>query len=198
MDQADFAGAGGVDAFGRLEVAAGLAGADGAQHVGRNRRRDDAELDFGGGENGFGRGDGDVAGGSEAHAATERGALDTGDGRFLHLGQRAQHSGQGAGVVQVVVEAVVGGALHPVEVGAGREAFSSSGEDDDADVVVFVEGDAGGGEFGDQDFVEGVVEVGAVHPDRGDRAGEFDLQCLEGHGLSPRIFYLLVWGMLDF
>ena len=98
----------------------------------------------------------------------------------------------------VVVQAVVGGALHPVEVGAGREAFSSSGEDDDADVIVFVEGDAGGGEFGDEDFVEGVVEIGAVHPDRGDRAGEFDLQCLEGHGLSPRIFYLLVWGMLDF
>ena len=56
-----------------------------------------------------------------------------------------------------------GGALHPVEVGAGREAFSSSGEDDDADVIVFVEGDAGGGEFGDEDFVEGVVAVSYTH-----------------------------------
>jgi hypothetical protein len=91
---------------------------------------------------------------------------------------------------------VVGGALHPVEVGAGREAFSSSGEDDDADVVIFIEGDAGGGEFGDQDFVKGVVAVGAVHPDRGDRAGEFDLQGLKGHGFVSEEFLFI--GLGDF
>ena len=35
MNEADFAGAGSIDAFGRLEVAVSLAGADGAQNVRR-------------------------------------------------------------------------------------------------------------------------------------------------------------------
>ena len=48
---------------------------------------------------------------------------------------------------------------------------AQTGEDDDADVLVIVEGDAGGGELGDQDFVEGIVHVWTVHPDCGDFAG---------------------------
>ena len=71
---------------------------------------------------------------------------------------------------QVLVDAVVGGALHPVEVGAGAEALAAPGEHDDAHlVVVGIEGDAGGGQFGDQRVVEGIVPLGTVHPDRRDR-----------------------------
>ena len=74
-----------------------------------------------------------------------------------------------------------------------EKLFPSSRQNDDADVGILVKGDAGCGEFGDQGFVEGVMQVGPVHPDRGDRAGEFDFQGLEGHlGLSPAdllVFY---------
>jgi len=39
---------------------------------------------------------------------------------------------------------------------------------------ILVEGDAGGGQFGDQGFVEGIVPIGAIHPDRRDPVGSFD------------------------
>jgi hypothetical protein len=124
-------------------------------------------------------------------------ALDAGDGWLLHLGQYAQHLGQGAGVVEVVVEAVVGGALHPVEVGPGREALAAAGEDDDANVDILIECDTGGGDFGDEGFVEGIVAVGAVHPERGDRSAEFYLEGLEGHVgcLLNRYFCLIGVGV---
>ena len=61
-DQADGQGALGADPLGALEVAQGMARPDGAQHVGADHRRDDAELDLGGGEHRLGRGDGNVAG----------------------------------------------------------------------------------------------------------------------------------------
>ncbi len=135
--------------------------------------------------------DGDVAGGGQPHAAAERGALHAGDGRLLHHRQRAQHVRQRAGVVLVVGDAVVGGALHPVEVGAGREAAAAAGEDDDADVLVAVEGDAGGRQLEDQVFVEGVVQFRPVHPDRRDRAVQFDF---EGHEHVSRSFIAVAGG----
>ena len=67
-------------------------------------------------------------------------------------------------------------------VGAGAEGLAAAADDDRAQVGR-LGGEAleGGGEFGDEDAVEGVAHIGPVEPDAGDRAGAFDAERL-GHG----------------
>ena len=103
-------------------------------------------------------------------------ALDPGDGGLLQVGQGAQHGRQRPGVGEVFFHGVAGGPLHPGQVGAGGEALDAAGEDHDAHAVVGIQGLAGRGEIGDEGFIEGVVDLRAVHPQGGDGAiaGDFE------------------------
>ena len=182
MDQTQSACALCIDALGRLEETVTLPCTDGAHHIGTDGGGDDAELDFGGGKHRLGRSDGDVARSREARAAAQGRTLHAGDGRLFHLGQHAQHAGQGAGVAQVVVHTVLRGALHPVQVSARRKTLAATGQHDHAHAVVGIQRFACGREFCDQGFVKGVVHIGAVHPHGGNAVFDLDFKGLV-HGV---------------
>src|SRR5690606_38152537 len=80
VQQADAVRLGGVEDLCAGEVAARVAAADGGDDVGRDHRRQQAEAAFGEPELRRGDADRDVAGGDQADAAAERGAVDAGDG----------------------------------------------------------------------------------------------------------------------
>lgn len=76
VDQADAQRGVGVEMLAGGEPAAGLARADGFDHIGRDHRRQQAQAAFGQAEAGRGAGDGDVAAGDQADAAAEGRAMD--------------------------------------------------------------------------------------------------------------------------
>ena len=89
VDQGDAQGGVGVEWRAGGGPAAGLARADGLDHIGRDHRRQQAEAAFGQAEAGRGAGDGDVAAGDQADAAAEGRTVDPGQGRLGQLVQGA-------------------------------------------------------------------------------------------------------------
>jgi len=59
---------------------------------------------------------------------------------------------------------------HPVEIGSRRKALALSGEHDGPDIPVRIDRRECGREIGDERLVEGVVDLGTVHPDPGGRS----------------------------
>ena len=176
MDQADLPGALGVHALRRLEIARCLARADGADHIGGDGGGNDAEADLRGGEHRTGRGHAQIAGRRQSQAAAESRAMYPCDGRLAQFGEGAQHGRQPAGVFDVVRDRCLTGCFHPIQIGAGGEAFAATRQNHHPYRVVGVECAAGGGKIGDQLGIEGVVQLGAVHPQGGDRSGILDFK----------------------
>ena len=104
VDQADFQRLARADALGGEEIARGLSRPDGAQDIGTDGRGNEAEPDFRRGEARVARGDANVAGGGQPHAAAERRALNAGDGRLGHFREPPQHRGELARVREIVLE----------------------------------------------------------------------------------------------
>ena len=82
----------------------------------------------------------------------------------------AQHQLERARVGAVALLVVGRGALHPVEVGAGREALAGAGQHDGAHGGVLAQRLEGVRQVRDQRLVERVVELRPVQGDPGDRA----------------------------
>src|SRR6516162_5559410 len=77
VDEPDFMGARGADPLASLKVPVGLPLTDRAYHIRPDHRRNDAEPHLRSRKLSLGRGDADVADGSQPHATAERGAVHT-------------------------------------------------------------------------------------------------------------------------
>ncbi|KAG0774263.1 hypothetical protein G6F22_014206 [Rhizopus arrhizus] len=182
VDQADAQGGIGVEVLAGGEPAPGLARADGLDHVGRNHRRQQAEAAFGQAEAGRGAGDGDVAAGDQADAATEGGAVGPGQGWLGQLVQGTHQSRQRQRILAVVGLAGGGHATHPLHVGAGREGGAVAGHHHRADRIIAAGGFQRGSQPRDQAGVKGVVQLRPVQPEGEDGATALDLQSIV-HGI---------------
>jgi len=95
--------------------------------------------------------------------------VDAGDGRLGQFVEGAHQPRQRQRVLAVVRLAGLGHAAHPVEVGAGRERGAFAFDHHHPHARVGAGGLQGAGQGGDQDRVEGVVQLGAVQAQAGDR-----------------------------
>ncbi len=182
VDQADAQRGVGVKMLAGGEPAAGLARADGFDHIGRDHRRQQAQAAFGQAEAGRGAGDGDVAAGDQADAAAEGRAMDPGQGRFGQLVQGAHQPGQGQRVLAVIGFAGRRHAAHPLHVGTCREGGAVAGQHHRAHRSIVAGGLQCGSQPGDQPGVKGVVQLRPVQPESEDGAAALDLQSIV-HGI---------------
>jgi hypothetical protein len=159
-----------TEPLGGEEVAAGLAGADGADHERRDHGRHDAEPHLAGRELRRLPGDRDVAGGDQAEPAADGRALDHHHDGLRAVVDRAQHQLERARVGAVLPLVVAGGALHPVQVGPGREALAGTRQHDRPHRLVLAQILEGLRQSGDQRLVERVVELRPVERHPRDRA----------------------------
>ncbi len=163
----------GIEMLAGGKPAAGLARADRVDHVGGNHRRQQAQPAFGQPEAGGGAGNGDVAAGDQAHPATEGGALDPCDGGLGQLVQGAHQPRQRQRILAVVFLAGGGHAAHPLHVRARRKRRALAGQYHRTDLFVTAGRLQRCGELGDQGRIEGVVQGGAVQPQRQHRGAAF-------------------------
>ena len=162
MDQAEAGGDVGLEAFGRNEQRAGPAWADGVDDVGRDRRRDDAELHFREGKDRALLRDGDVAGGGDATRAGHRRAVQQRNGDLWELEQPPEHFGHAECVFLVLVHGVVRGGFHPFEIGAGGEDGAVATDEDEAAFGILGQGFEGIIEFRDHLGIERVALLWAI------------------------------------
>mmetsp|Transcript_5899 Transcript_5899/g.14484 ORF Transcript_5899/g.14484 Transcript_5899/m.14484 type:complete len:245 (-) Transcript_5899:1458-2192(-) len=170
MHQAQPVRLGGVETLGRHEVAPRGLLAQGLHHIGPDGGGQQAELGLTEAEAGRVHRDDDVGTGHQAHAAGVDIALHAGDDRHRAAVDRPEHVGQPRGVGVVFGPAVASHGLHPVQVGAGAEGLALGREHDGAQLGVLAQRGERGRQFGDQHFVEGVADLGAVQRDAGDGA----------------------------
>ena len=115
---------GGVDPATAQERSARAGGAEPSDDKGLDHPRNQAKPHLRQGEEGAIAGDDDVAGRSEADAATHRGAVDTGDGRFAAGREAVEDRAHRPGVAVVLVFAEARRGGHPAQVGTSAEGFA--------------------------------------------------------------------------
>ena len=158
----------GVEALAGQGVAAGVAQADGVDHVGGDRGGRDADADFGDAELRVGRGEGDVDAADDADAAAETGAVHQGDGRLRELVQQLHRAGGGDGGGVVLRRRIVGDLAQPPDVGAGLEVLAGAADDQAADGRVGGESGQARDQAVQHGGVVGVADLRAVEGDGGD------------------------------
>ena len=174
LQQADAFGFARVEDFGAEEQATRLARADRGDDVGRDHRRDQAELHFAEGEFRAVHADGDVATGDQADAAAVGRTVHAGEGRFAEEVQGAHQLREAQRILAVGGFAGGGHAAHPVQVGARGKGAAVAAQHDRAHRRVLVQGLERRGQIGDQAVVEGVVHGRPVQADPGDATASID------------------------
>src|SRR6185295_10953372 len=89
---------------------------------------------------------------------------------------RGEHRGERLRVGEVLVIAVPGHALHPVEVGTGAERWAVAGKHDCANCLVHGEGLKTILKFANQCIVEGVANFRPIERHAGDAGMDLDFQ----------------------
>jgi hypothetical protein len=174
VQQSDSSRGGGIEHLTADEIAPRLPEPDRRDHVRRDHRRHEPELDLAERElRGLGA-DRDVAARNEPDAATVGRAVDLRDRRLGEEVQRAHQRREPKRVLLICRFAGLRHAAHPAEIGAGRERRAGAGQHDAADVCVELAVEQCRREVGDQLVVEGVVHRRAVQLDFGDGAGAGD------------------------
>ena len=167
MEQPEAVGFGGAEALGGQEIAPRSAHADRLDHVGADRRRDQAEPCLGKRKHRVLRSDRDIAAGNQAHAASEDCPVYAGDRRFGQRVECGEHRRQRVRIGEILRPAESSHLFHPVEIGARAEALARPGQHDRPHGGIAVERAQHRRELGDQRFIERVMYRRPVeHDDR--------------------------------
>ncbi|KAG1187032.1 hypothetical protein G6F35_014526 [Rhizopus arrhizus] len=153
---------GGVKTFGGQEIAVGRPFAHGPDHIGADGGGQQPQAGFRQAEVRGIRGDGDVAGRQQAHAAGVGIAVHAGNDGFGARPDGVQHIGQPGGVGAIVGVGMRGHLAHPVQVAARAERLAGAGQEQHAHTGILRHLPDGAGQRGDQGLVESVAHVGAV------------------------------------
>ena len=162
MDEPDPKRGLGIEALTGQEEPSRRRGADSRQDERRDHGRDDPELDLGEAEDRIGRGHRHVGAADEARAAAERVALHPPDDRGGAGVDRLQHAVEAERVLDVLLVGEIDRRALPVDVGAGTEALTFSGEQDRTCVADVGEGVR---QLLDQRRIEGVPALGPCQRD---------------------------------
>ena len=166
FDQTDLVRASRIEADAGREERGRVSETDLAHDVRRHDRRQDAETHLGEREHRLGRGDRDVRDRDEPAATADRRSLHPREQRHRELVQPAEHLRQRAGVGDVLREAEIGHAAHPVEVRAGAEGVALAAKDDGARSGIDAAEEVA--QLRDEVRVERVAHVRARERDPGD------------------------------
>ena len=97
----------------------------------------------------------------EPGAAPERRAVDAGNRRLREAIERFQHRSERGRIGEVLCDAVPRHLRHPLEIGAGAEAFAFAQQNDGPNRSITIEISKNVRELGDQCRVERIVDVRA-------------------------------------
>ncbi len=171
VHQADGFGLCRIEYFRAQEIASGLTCADGGDHIRRNHRRHQSELDLAQAEFGAVGRHRDIAAAGQSDAAAVCRTVDAGYGGKGQIVQAPQAARQRHGIGEIVVFAGLGHGTHPVQIGACRECRASTGQDQGARLERLESGQCFikiAYQFG----IKGVVAGRAVERNRSEGAGE--------------------------
>lgn len=171
MNQSDFQRLVSGNFFRTEEIATGLARSHGANHIGSDSRRGDAQAGFTQAIAAGVSAHRNIAGSDQTQGTAVGRTLNPADGGLVDEVKHLHQSGQTMGVIYVFLLTECSGLLHVNKICARREMLALAGDDDHATFRVIAGRVDGFGQLHNNLIVEGVALVRPVENNPGDAPG---------------------------